>query len=120
MQYICQTKAVVGVVIRFLCGRRALGEGTLHDLFVGLASADDAVVRPHRSAHPLPLLGDVRVCLFDELAHSADGFPAPVAEFGDSFRDELRRRRVLARVRMFQSGATGSGLAMMHLRDYKT
>src|SRR5256886_13532652 len=36
--------------------RRALGEGKLHDILVGFASADDAVVRPNRSAHPLPLL----------------------------------------------------------------
>src|SRR5881296_208595 len=81
--------------------RRALGEGQLHDGLVRLASADDAVVRPNRSAHPLPLLDDVRVCLLDELAHSAEGFPAPVPEFGDSFRDELRCRLALARARLF-------------------
>src|SRR5207247_9414055 len=40
--------------------RRALGEGKLHDFFVGFASADDAVTRPDGSAHPLPLLEDVR------------------------------------------------------------
>src|SRR5437773_8742931 len=34
--------------------RRALGEGKLHDILVGFASADNAVVRPNRSAHPLP------------------------------------------------------------------
>jgi hypothetical protein len=67
--------------------RGALGEGKLHDILVGFAGADDAVVRPNRSAHPLPLLDDVRVCFLDELAHSAEGFPAPVPEFGDSFRD---------------------------------
>src|SRR5438270_6873781 len=61
--------------------RRAPGEGKLHDILVGFASADDAVVRSNRSAHPLPLLDDVRVCLPDELAHSAEGFPAPVPEF---------------------------------------
>src|SRR5450631_1028546 len=81
--------------------RRALGEGKLHDLLVGFASADDAVVRPNRSAHPLPLLDDVRVCFLDELAHSAKGFLAPVPEFGDSFRDELRCRLALARARLF-------------------
>src|SRR3989441_9668519 len=41
--------------------RRALEEGKLHDILVGFASADDGVVRPNRSAHPLPLLDDVRV-----------------------------------------------------------
>src|SRR2546421_859509 len=81
--------------------RRALGEGKLHDILVGFASADDAVVRPNRSAHPLPLLDDVRVCFLDELAHSAEGFPAPVPEFGDSFRDQLRCRLALARARFF-------------------
>src|SRR2546430_4734578 len=86
--------------------RRALEEGQLHDILVGFASADDAVVRPNRGAgfccfDPLPLLDDVRVCFLDELAHSAEGFPAPVPEFGDSFRDELRCRLALARARLF-------------------
>src|SRR5262245_61481174 len=53
---------------RILQGR-ALGEGELHDVLVGLAGADDAVVRPDRSAHPLPLLDDVRIGILDELAH---------------------------------------------------
>src|SRR5712675_2114234 len=80
--------------------RRSLGERELHDLLVGLASADDAAMRPNR-IHPLPFLDDVRVCFLDELAHSAQGFPAPVAKFGDSFRDELRCRLTLARARLF-------------------
>ena len=65
--------------------RRALGEGKLHNILVGFASADDAVVRPNRSAHPLPLLDDPGRFL-DELAHPAEGFPPPVRESGDSFR----------------------------------
>src|SRR5436190_17062730 len=32
---------------------RTLGERKLHDVLVRFASADDAVVRPNRSAHPL-------------------------------------------------------------------
>src|SRR5205823_3773344 len=83
--------------------RRALREGKLHDILVGFASADDAVVRPNRSAHPLPLLDDVRVGFLDELAHSAEGFPTPVPEFGDSSRDELRCRLALARARLFHA-----------------
>src|SRR5215510_6898686 len=39
--------------------RGAPGECELHGLLVGLAGADDAVVRPDR-IHPLPLLYDVR------------------------------------------------------------
>src|SRR5437870_394518 len=86
--------------------RRALGEGKFHSILVGFAGADDAVMRPNRSGrtlrfHPLPLLDDVRVCLLDELAHSAESFPAPVPELGDSFRDELRCPLALARVRLF-------------------
>src|SRR5258706_10360111 len=68
--------------------RRAPGEGELYNFLVGLASADNAVVRPHRSGHPLPLLDDVRVRLLDQPAHSLEGFPAPVPELGDSFRDQ--------------------------------
>src|SRR5439155_13360440 len=81
--------------------RRALEKGKLHDLLVGFARAEDAIVRPDRSAHPLPLLDDVRVCFLDELAHSAEGFPAPVPKVGDSFGDELRCRPALARARLF-------------------
>jgi hypothetical protein len=75
----------------------ALGEGKLHLVFVGFARADDAVVRPDRSAHPLPLLDDVRVRFLDERAHPAEGFLAPVPELGDSFRDEFRGRLALVR-----------------------
>src|SRR5579862_6195345 len=92
--------------------RRALGEGKLHNILVGFASADDAVVRPDRSAHPLPLLDDVRVCFLDELAHSAEGFPAPVPELGDSFRDERRCRLAVARVRLFH-GLTPAGNSLL-------
>ena len=96
--------------------RRALGEGKLHDILVGFASADDAVMRPSRSAHPLPLLEDVRVCFLDELAHPAEGFPAPIPEFGDSFRDELRCRLGLARVRLFHD-LTIEVRDIFHLQD---
>src|SRR6202043_2566870 len=86
--------------------RRALGEGQLHDILIRFAGADDAAVRPNRRAgcgwfDPLPLLDNVRVCFLDEPTHSAEGFPAPVPEFGDSFRDELRCRLALARARLF-------------------
>src|SRR5207247_5228408 len=80
--------------------QRAPGEGKLHDILVGFASADDAVMGPDR-IHPLPLLDDVRVCFLDELAHSAEGFPAPVAELGDSLRDQLRCRLAWTRARIF-------------------
>src|SRR5258708_1276556 len=80
---------------RRILERRTLGEGQLHVILVGFARANDAVVRPHRSA-PLPLLDNVRVGLLDELAHSAEGVPAPVAELGDSLRDEHRGRLALA------------------------
>jgi hypothetical protein len=85
---------------RGILQRRALGEGKLHDFLVGFAGGDDAVVRPNRSAHPLPLLDDGRVCFPDETPHSAEGLPAPVPEFGDPLRDEFRCRLVLARARL--------------------
>src|SRR5439155_18173850 len=79
--------------------RRAFGEGQLHNGLVRLAGTDDPVVRPCGSArvrrlHPLHLLDDVRVCFLDERAYSAEGFPAPVSEFVDSLRNELRWRLV--------------------------
>src|SRR3984893_17683013 len=46
--------------------RRAFGEGKLHDALVGFTGAYNAVVRPNRSAHPLPLLDDVGVRFLDE------------------------------------------------------
>src|SRR5512144_1525709 len=39
--------------------RSPLGEGQLQYRLVRLAGADDPVVRPNGSAHPLPLLHDV-------------------------------------------------------------
>ena len=92
--------------------RRALGEGQLHGFLVGFAGADDPVVRPDRNT-PLPFLDDVRVCFLDELAHSAEGFPAPVGELGDSFRDELRGRLALARGGLFHDL-----LPLRHLAAY--
>src|SRR2546425_7878731 len=42
------------------------GERELHDLRVRLPGADNPVVRPDRSAHPLPLLGHLRVGFQDQ------------------------------------------------------
>ena len=39
--------------------RRAIGEGQFHGVLVGLAGADDPVMRPDRG-RPLPLLDDVQ------------------------------------------------------------
>src|SRR5205823_1856447 len=88
--------------------RRAPGEGQLYDALVGFAGADDAVVRPDRSAHPLPLFDHVRVGFLDELAHPAEGFPAPVPELGDSFGYELGCRLASARDRLFHASHVAS------------
>src|SRR5262245_60685748 len=56
-----------------------LGERELHYGLVRLTGADDAVVRPDRGPHPLPLLDDGRVRFLDELAHPAEGLAAPIA-----------------------------------------
>src|SRR5215510_9627177 len=66
--------------------RRAVKEGKLHNILVGFARADHAIVRPNRSAgvgwfDPLPLLDDVGVCFLYKRAHSAEGFAAPIVEF---------------------------------------
>src|SRR5438128_1394870 len=85
--------------------RSPLGERELHDGLVRLAGADDPAVRPNRGARvgpfgPLPLLHDFRVCLFDELAHPAQGLPAPVLELGDSLVNQRRCRLALGRNRL--------------------
>jgi hypothetical protein len=65
------------------------------------AATDPAVVRPGRSAHPLPLFDDIGISFLDEFAHSAEGFPAPVSELRDALRDELRCRLSFARGLLF-------------------
>src|SRR5262249_12469323 len=80
--------------------RSPLGEGQLHCRLVGFAGADDPVVRPHGST-PLPLLDDVRIRLLDELAHPAQGPPAPIREPGDSLVNQRRCRLTLGRTRLF-------------------
>src|SRR5215510_10483286 len=80
--------------------RSPLGEGQLHSRLVRFAGADGAVVRPYGSTHPLPFLYDVRVCLFDERAHPAQGLRAPVPELGDAFVNQRRCRLALGRTRL--------------------
>src|SRR6188768_1351123 len=72
---------------------RALREGHLHDLLVGLPGADDAVVLPDGSAPPLPLLDDLGIGLLDEGTEPAEHLAPPVAQLLDSRVDQLRRRR---------------------------
>jgi len=57
-----------------------LGERELDDLRVGLAGADDPVVRPDRSAPPLPLLDDLGVSFKNQPAHPGQGLSAPIAQ----------------------------------------
>src|SRR5262245_13779261 len=80
------------------------GEGQLDGALVGLACADQSVARPCGSARvrrldPLQLLDDIRGCLFDELAHPAQGLTAPVPELGDSSVNQLTRRPAPDRTR---------------------
>src|SRR6185437_5238631 len=72
--------------------RGALEEGQLHDAFIALAGADDAVVRPHRNPSPLPLLDHIGVRLPDERADASEHLAPPVAQLLDPRGDELRRR----------------------------
>src|SRR6266496_1251876 len=64
------------------------GERELHDLRVRLPGADDSVVRPDRSAHPLPLLGHLGVCFQDQRPHASQGLPAPSTQVADPLVDE--------------------------------
>ena len=67
--------------IREGCAAR---EGELHDLFVGLARADDAVVGPDGDAPPFPLFPDRGVGFVDEPADLREGLAAPVPELPDA------------------------------------
>src|SRR6185436_10753555 len=71
---------------------RPFGEGHLHDVLVGLASADQSVVRPHRDPSPLPLLDDFGIGFLDQGTEPAEHLAPPVAELLDSRVDQLRRR----------------------------
>jgi hypothetical protein len=71
-------------------------EGHLHDAFVRFPGAEDAVVRPHRDAAPLPLLDHLGVRLPDDLANAGKHVAAPVAELPDPSVDEARRRGFVA------------------------
>src|SRR5262245_34734520 len=76
---------------------RAFGEGHLHHALVGLACADQSVVRPHRNPSPLPLLDDVGIGFLDQGTEPAEHVAAPVAQLLDSRVDQLRRRLTLLR-----------------------
>src|ERR1044071_4208383 len=56
----------------------ALGEGRLHDVLVGLAGADDAVVLPDRDPAPLPCLDNVGVRFVDDGSDTGERLAAPV------------------------------------------
>ena len=64
------------------------GERDLHDLRVRLPGADNPVVRPDRSAHPLPLLGHLGVGFQDQRPHAGQGLPAPSPQVADPLVDE--------------------------------
>src|SRR5439155_1457719 len=73
-----------------------------------------AVVGPDRSSRargfrPFPLFDDLRISLLDELAHPAQGLPAPVPELGDSVVDQLGCRLVHGRTRLLHNSAYGCG-----------
>src|SRR6516225_11839035 len=71
---------------------RPFGEGHLHDVLVGLACADQSVVRPHWNASPLPLLDDFGIGFLDQGTEPAEHHAAPVAELLDSRVYQLRSR----------------------------
>src|SRR5438874_11814971 len=72
--------------------RGALGEGHLPDILVGLASADDSGVRPHRNPSPLPLLDHFGVGLLDENSDPSERLAPPITQLLDSRIYQLRGR----------------------------
>src|SRR6185437_1557984 len=73
---------------RWVLDPRPPGERELHNLRVRLPGADNPVVRPDRSAHPLPLLGDLGVGFQDQRPHARQGLPAPSPQVADPLIDE--------------------------------
>jgi uncharacterized protein YidB (DUF937 family) len=71
-----------------------LGECHLYDALVGLAGADDSVVRPHRNSSPFPLFDDVGIGLLDQGTEAAEQLTPPVVQLLDSRVDQLSRRLV--------------------------
>src|SRR5262249_26285723 len=63
---------------------------------VGLARADQSVVRPDGAA-PLPLLDDIRVGVLDQAAEPAEHLASPVAELHDPSVDQVRSRLAFLR-----------------------
>jgi len=57
----------------------ALQESELYESLVGLACADDPVVRPDWNSPPFPFLRYPGVCVFDELADAGERLATPVA-----------------------------------------
>src|SRR5690606_19519890 len=68
------------------------GEGHLHDVLVGLAGAEDAVVLPHRNPAPLPRLDHVGIGLLDQASDPGKRLAPPIAQFPDPLVDQLGRR----------------------------
>src|SRR5262249_20984518 len=60
-----------------------LGEGHLHDTLVGLAGADQSVVRPYRNPSPLPLLDHLGVGLLDQCAEPGAHLCPPSSQLLD-------------------------------------
>jgi DNA-binding MarR family transcriptional regulator len=71
--------------------RRALREGHLHHALVGLARANDPIVRPHGGPSPLPLLDHLGVGFLDESTEPSEQLTSPVAKLPDPPVDQRRR-----------------------------
>src|SRR5262249_35547674 len=93
------------------------GKGHLHDVLVRLACADQSVVRPHRNALPLPLLGDLGIGFLDQRTEPAEHLAPPVAELLDSRVDQLRRRLSLLRPARLHGNVTRSTLTPRPMRS---
>ncbi len=68
------------------------GGGQLHGSLVGLTSADDPGMLPHRNPAPLPRLDNFGAGLLDEASDPGKRLAAPIVELVDSRIDELGGR----------------------------
>ena len=94
----------------------SLGEGHLHALLVGLARADQPVVRPDGDL-PLPLLDDLGIRFPDQGAQAGEQVAPPVGQLLDAPVDHLRSRVIargaalLHRASLLRAGARATAIA---------
>src|SRR5438067_2240200 len=70
-------------------------ETALHDQLMRFPRTNHAVMRPHRTPHPFPLLLDLRVRVMNKLTNPCERLAPPVPQVLDLLRDVLRSHRAV-------------------------